>query len=505
MSTTIRLVPHTVDTEFGVEEIYSVEGLDDNAQGTPVLDAKTNTKSAPPVAPPQQNTMAITLTDRGNAQRFVRRFNDSIKYCPDLRKKWLVWNGKYFETGDEELVKTHADTIVCELLYEASQTVDLGKRKELIEAGRKLQSARGVWGMLDLVKGDLLVRLIDLNNDRGLVNFNNGTLDMNTMTLMPHDPKQYLTRMIKHDYKPDATCPNWLSFLDFIAEGDNETVKWIQKALGWTLAGRSDGRILPFLYGEGGNGKSAFKEVLLEVFGDYAKTIPVETLLSRHFTADAESPTAFLRSLFGARLVFTAEMPKGRSINTERVKDLTGGDTLSFRGQHELEPLKFEPTHTLWVYGNDKPKIPDNSEGMWDRVKLIPFKQRIKDPRPMDEVKGWFRFEIEGILAWMIEGYRLALIEGLEPSQKIMQASKEYRKDEDTLQRFIDEEMVVAPNAVIKKKDFQKAYAEWLKQNNEGYAPSTTKVTQELIGKGFTVGGHGRSEYIGLGLMVKII
>ena len=65
--------------------------------------------------------------------------------------------------------------------------------------------------------------------------------------------------------------------------------------------------------------------------------------------------------------------------------------------------------------------------------------------------------------------------------------------------------MVVVPNAVIKKNDFQKAYAEWLKQNNEGYVPSTTKVTQELSRKGFTVGGHGRSEYIGIGLMVKII
>ena len=265
-STTISFVPHVFGTGFDEEEVYLVEGLDvkeEPVKGNSQAPGKTTT-NAPPILPQQQNTLAITLTDRGNAQRFVRKFSDSVKYCPDLRKKWLVWNGKYFETGDEELVKTHADEVVCELLYEASQTVDKGERKDLMDGARKLQSAHGVWSMLDLAKGDMLVRLIDLNNDRGLVNFNNGTLDMNTMTLIPHDPRQLLTRIIKHDYKPDATCPTWLSFLDFIAEGDNETVKWIQKALGWTLAGRSDGRILPFLYGEGGNGKSAFKEVLLE-------------------------------------------------------------------------------------------------------------------------------------------------------------------------------------------------------------------------------------------------
>ena len=79
------------------------------------------------------------------------------------------------------------------------------------------------------------------------------------------------------------------------------------------------------------------------------------TLLSRTRAADAESST-LLRSLSGKDGHVSAEVPKGRSINTERVKDLTGGDTLSFRGQHELQPLKFRPTHTLWVYGNDKPE-----------------------------------------------------------------------------------------------------------------------------------------------------
>ena len=47
-------------------------------------------------------------------------------------------------------------------------------------------------------------------------------------------------------------------YLDFIAEGDNETVKWIQKALGWTLTGAVIEKI-PFLYGEGGNRQVCFQ------------------------------------------------------------------------------------------------------------------------------------------------------------------------------------------------------------------------------------------------------
>lgn len=445
--------------------------------------------------------LEITQTDRGNAERFARIFDGKIKYCKEIRQNWLIWNGKYWESSYEEVIRDKADKVVQELLFDASQKTDKSERAELINSAKKLQSSQGIRNMLYIAESLMFIRLKDLNNDEGIINFNNGTLDMNSMNLTDHNSKQLFTRMIDHAYKPDATCPLWLNFIRFIADNDEETIKWIQKALGWTLAGRSDGRILPFLYGEGGNGKSTFKEVLLKIFGEYAKTIPVETVLSRKFTADAESPTAFLRSLAGARLVFTSEMPKGRSLNTEKVKDLTGGDTLVARAPHEVTPFMFNPTYVMWVYGNDKPKVPDNSEGMWDRVKLIPFTKRIpdKEKRPMTEVIGWFMNEAEGIISWMVDGYRFALEEGLEPSERIAQASEEYRKDEDMLQRFIDEEMIITPTAQIRKKDFRQFYLNWLKQNNDGDPPSLTKLTQEMKKKYFESGGHSDNYYMGLG------
>jgi D5 N terminal like len=38
-------------------------------------------------------------TDLGNVNRLLARYGDTLAYCKTW-KKWLVWNGKYWEVGE---------------------------------------------------------------------------------------------------------------------------------------------------------------------------------------------------------------------------------------------------------------------------------------------------------------------------------------------------------------------------------------------------------------------
>lgn len=483
------------------EAILTAVEVENEQRVSPSLDdseVETIVKSALKYAKGQLDTDDEHLTDLGNAQRFVRLHKDKIKFCGNLKNSWLIWNGKYWQVSPDEQVTPLAIEVVKELYLQASKSEDSGERKALGDFARKSEGAYKINAMMELAKGFLYIDLQNLDVDKELVNFDNGILNMRTKELMAHDPNYLMTRAIPFAYIPDAKCPKWIEFLVFALDGDTDTIKWIQKTLGYTLAGRSDGRFLPFLFGSGGNGKSTFMQTLIKLFGEYSKNIPIEIILSKRFAKEGESPSAYLLSLKGARLVLTSEIPGNRSLNTSLVKDLTGGDILTARGLYEKRPVSWTPTHNVWMYGNDQPKIPDNSEGMWDRVKLIPFTKRIPDEmkRPMEEVIAEFMGEAEGILAWIVDGYRLALAEGLKPTETIARATKEYREEEDLLQKFIEEEMEEGGH--IKKAEFRERYLQWCKDNGEDVYMSSSKLTRDMRMKGYELGGYHLKNFMGL-------
>jgi putative DNA primase/helicase len=82
--------------------------------------------------------------------------------------------------------------------------------------------------------------------------------------------------------------------------------------------------------------------------------------------------------LKGARFVTTAETDEGRQLHESLIKSLTGGDKITARYLfNEFFDFYFEGK--LWLATNHKPVIKDQSNGMWDRIKLIPFSVTI-DP-----------------------------------------------------------------------------------------------------------------------------
>lgn len=132
-----------------------------------------------------------------------------------------------------------------------------------------------------------------------------------------------------------------------------------------------------FIHGLGANGQSVFIELMAWMLGDYAHKISTEMLM--HHQRNPQGPSPDIVSLRGRRFVYANETEEDGRLAEARIKDLTGGDTLTGRVPHGKADITFRPTHKLFIVGNHKPEITDNSFGMWRRVALAPFEQTIPE------------------------------------------------------------------------------------------------------------------------------
>ena len=205
------------------------------------------------------------------------------------------------------------------------------------------------------------------DRDPLLLNCLNGTIDLQTGELRPHNRADYITKICPVEYDPQAKCPRWELFVLEVMNSDAEMVAFIQRGVGYAVTGLTKEQIWFFLYGRGANGKGTFLDAIANVLGDHVVTAPPETFLESqaHIRND-------LARLKGARLVIAQE-PDGRGrFDPAVLKMFTGEDTITARFLHR-EFFEFQPEGKLFFCANNKPVVRDTSHGFWRRVRLVPF------------------------------------------------------------------------------------------------------------------------------------
>jgi len=399
------------------------------------------------------------LTDTGNAMRLARLHGPRLRFCPEWGK-WLTWNGKIWEKdkGHRISVMQFAGDVIKSLYADAAKCDDPDRRKLLAQWARKTESRDALSSMIDLTiaQPGIAISQDQLDADPMLLNVNNGILNLRTGQLMPHNRMQLMTHIIPIDYDPDAICPRWKTFLETTMNKNAEMIAFLQRALGYTLTGDVSEQCLFFLHGSGKNGKSTFINILSHILGSYRKNLKIDSLLSRNH----DSIPNDIARLAGARCVTTSEIEEGRRLNESLIKDLTGGDTISARFMRS-EWFDFVPIFKGWMFGNHKPEIRGTDEGIWRRVRLIPFAVQIpidqRDPKLGEKLKR----EATGILAWMTRGCLEWQQHGLQEPETVTQATQKYREDMDTLADFFAEYTVIMPTAKCTKQEMYAAYATW--------------------------------------------
>ncbi len=435
---------------------------------------------------------AFNLTDMGNAERFVLRYGQDVRYCYPWGK-WLVWTGARWERDEAGKVHRLAKEAVRSIYQEAAAAEDENRRKALAKHATSSEAKNRIEAMLELAKSDVPVSPDELDADPWLLNAPNGTVDLRTGELRSPRREDLLTKMAGAEYDPDASAPVWGAFLKRVLPSE-ELRAFVQRGAGYSATGDTSEQVMFINHGAGANGKSTYQEVLVEALGDYAMRAPTEMLMAKR-SGGVPNDVARLK---GGRFVAAAETEEGRRLAESLVKDLTGQDTISARFMR-AEFFDFKPTHKLWLSTNHKPEIRGTDNAIWRRIRLVPWSVTIPPAERDRKLPEKLRQELAGVLAWAVRGCLDWRRDGLGEPEEVRQATAEYRAEQDVLAGFVDECCVVVPNASAQATQLYTAYKEWCEESGER-PESQKKFGMRLAERGFEREKAGVYYWLGIGL-----
>lgn len=445
---------------------------------------------APHAAAAPQNTML--RSEDGHANQLINSHGHLIRYCPD-RSLWLAWDGTRWawQPSGGGTVREHAKA-VARSFPDTDQAEKNHKRRAL--------SAQGTSGCLRQAETDdrIVVAITDLDAHPYELNTPAGIVDLRTGNLRPPDPAALHTRTTTAAPDFDNTSALWDRFLATTFNNDTDLIAYVQRLFGISLIGTVREQILVFPHGVGANGKSTFTDVCMTTVGTgehgYARALPSEALMIRKHS---EHP-AELAQLSGARMVVCSELDEGQRFAEARVKQLTGGDQINARFMRG-NPFTFVPTHTLWLVGNHHPTASTGGESFWRRIRRIPFDHVVpanqRDPALTQKLTDHAGI----ILAWGIRGAVDYLTHGIQTPQVVIDASKAYEIDQDTVGRFVTDEVNITSTLRAPVTAVRAAYEQWCRETGDTPV-SARRLTQELRDKhGITVSrSNGKRFYEGI-------
>jgi putative DNA primase/helicase len=417
------------------------------------------------------------FTDLGNAKRFASRYRNHLRYC-DKWAHWFYWDRMRWREDDTLEAHRRAAELVRSLYAFAKRIKSDEDREAFLKHVYKSESHRALTAMLALARADAAIAVSPAQFDchPWLLTVHNGTIDLHTGELRPHDQRHLITKLAPVTYSPGAACPHWLEFLHLVMDGNQRLVSFLQRAFGCCLTGITSDKAMFILYGPGGdNGKSTMVDVIQQLLGDYATRTPTETFLKKREGAIPND----VAKLKGARFVWASESDRGARLSEALIKEMTGGDRLSARFMRG-EFFEFDPEFKPWLATNHKPQV-RGDRALWNRLKLVPFKVTIpKDKqKPRHEVMALFRSEFPGILNWAIEGCLEWQRSGLGVPEEVLAATREYEAEQDTFAMFIEERCVKAPNARALSISLYREYKSWAEQYGE--TPVSHKMFASLM------------------------
>jgi putative DNA primase/helicase len=330
--------------------------------------------------------------------------------------------------------------------------------------------------MISLAAPDVAVTADQLDKNPWLLNCENGTIDLCTGALLPHDPSRLITKLAPGRYDPDAKCPIFMRFLNEVFCGDLELIEFVQRFLGHCLTGEISEQYLPIFYGEGGNGKSVLLDTVAGLMGDYAATAPPSLLTVKRIE---EHPTE-IADLAGRRLVVASETEQGAELRMQLVKRLTGDEKLKARHMR-CDFFEFARTHKTILVTNNLPVVREDNEAVWRRLRCVPFDYIVPAEKRDPKLLLKLRAESAGILTWLVQGCQAWRRDGLPTASAITMVTNELRNNAGGLDAFIDEQCVRCEDGFVPSALLASSYENWCKPR--GCAPVQARALGAALQK----------------------
>lgn len=430
--------------------------------------------------------LAESADDEGNARCVHAATGGRFLFCDAYG--WLRYTDTHWTTSEAEAKLDRA--IVATLKQRRVAAVN-GGREAIVKVASG--STRRVRDCKALFRSIVSVSVGEFDACPDVLNVKNGVVNLRTGELTPHAPAQRFTYCSPVEYDPEADDSLWCGFLADSIGGGLNVLGYLQMAVGYSLTGRTSEECLWYVYGPARSGKGTFTETLLAVL---PHPLGIEVDFGS-FTAsrDGDTQNFDLAPLKPARLVVASESSKYQTLNTAKIKTITGGNYV--RAAYKFRDLfEYRPQFKVWLVSNEPVNADVDDDALWYRVKVIEFpnghmgdedktlKQRMKAP---ENLRGVLRWVIEGAMAWY------ASPRGLVHPTHVTTSTQRHREELDHVGAWLDECTKRLPGAWTAYGPLYSSYESWCKTN--GVAPKSLRLfTRALKKKGFEVREARKSE-----------
>jgi phage/plasmid-associated DNA primase len=215
----------STDATVGVDFLRG--GIEANKQ------AHARLPNSPPESPlNSEDAIALEFAqEHAGRLHFVKQWNT-----------WLEWTGQVWCRDQTQLA------------FDLSrQTCRQHARHASAKDQKRIASASGVAAVAKMAGADrLIASTADAwDQNPNLLNTPDGTVDLSTGKIHPHDSINMITKITA--VAPAGDCPRWLKFLDEITGSNQPLVDYLQRAVGYALTGLTVEHALFFLHGTGAN------------------------------------------------------------------------------------------------------------------------------------------------------------------------------------------------------------------------------------------------------------
>lgn len=448
------------------------------AEEPPVIEegeVEETAKEPPLMADPDFRDLAL-------AEQFTKLHSGRLLLVEGLPNVVYHWNGVIWEEKSDTFLATKVTEFLAARDKYVAQLVEGDQEAKAVHAA--LGSHRTFTALKTKARSSerLTVQASLLDGDKDVIGTPEGCYCLKTGKLLAPDPRRLMVKSTMVAPDPHQPTPVFNRFISDAVGGDQEFLQYLQTFFGYALTGHTKEQIFPFFTGPGGNGKSLMARLVENIMGCYATQLPVEMFQQRRTGGGDNSPDYLLAKMVGARLVTTSETKSGGYWDEQRIKQLTGEDTLNARMPFG-NPFSFTTQATLLVVGNHAPSLESVGMAMTRRLHIIPwnFVPKEKD----DELYNKLEREAPGILAWLMEGAQRWYAEGLQKCEEVKNETNIYLEEQDVLGRWMRECVVIDPEAARRRTNFVTSrelhlcYSQW-KANNGGYPMGAAKFATEI-------------------------
>ena len=418
------------------------------------------------------------LTNGGVARYCLARMNKSLVLRTSTNTYMRWSNGLWVPNYSIAELKADVRGVMNELIGEMNEPEVKNYRKWL-------DTVTNFNNVVEYINIEVKrIREEQINVNPYLLGLENGVYDLELNHFRGYRPEDYIINKCTVGYDEEATCSLWEDFIYDACGNLQDRYDYLQMLSGYLLTGENPQQHIYLFLGNGRNGKSTYVSAIAEILGNYATTMAMKSILKRHDSGLNDD----LLHLRGKRLVTVAELESNVTLDSGRIKAITGGDHIAGRRLYgnSWEELKIPAKIILLM--NDLPIITDTSDGFWSRIKIIPFDYRVPLHLRNTNLLKQLRTEYPGVLNWMIQGYEKLMLQGgvMTDTNRMIELHSNYRSRFDPFIGFLETEYALGQEGdLIRTSVVRDHFNAWMRHRNKTHGDiGAKKLKDELERKG---------------------